>query len=331
MRLDELVPDGPLPKLWGFNAMRVRYPKMGAEIPKGKDAVEYLRNMSFEETAWSPTLVKTSHVPYRFGQLYLQGGKKEDDILKRLASRKSLKPTGPFPVTVKNINRIFGGPSVLVPMVSKPPVIDGTLDDPVWKSAEPLTFASSDGGKAIAHNTIAKMVTDAKNLYLSFKCNEKEMDFLVADNTADDASYWGEDSLEIWLDVHHTEKVDFYYFGVNAIGSVMHCRNGFDRDWDPKGMKTKVGYAKDHWVVELKIPFADLFKDPRNVTALWGVNFNRCRPAKFDRRFEDSAWAPTRMGTAHVPERFGHAYFQAGKLVPKEVREFIKIRDSLVK
>ncbi|MDP6507258.1 MAG: sugar-binding protein, partial [Planctomycetota bacterium] len=171
----DLVGEAPLPKLWGFNLMRVRYPKMGTEIPKGEKAIEFLRNMNFEESAWSPTLTTTSHVPFRFGQLYLKGGEVEPNILKRLAMKKSLKPDGAFPVTAKNLNRIYGGPSVLIPQVNRAPDIDGKLNDTAWRKAEPLSFSTNSGGKSAVHRTIARTVTDPESIYFAFQCFDREV------------------------------------------------------------------------------------------------------------------------------------------------------------
>ena len=327
----ELVPDGPLPRLWGFDALRVRWPKMGSEVPADKEkAIEFMRNLSFEESAWSPTLASTSHVPYRFGQLYIEAGKEEPKVLQRLAAKKSLKPEGDFPVTAQNLNRIYGGPSVLVPLVTGPPKVDGDVSDKAWARAAPLNFSPSQSLGKCLHRSIARMLSDRENLYLLFQCFEKEMEFLVADETRDDANYWTEDSLEFFLDVGHTQKVTYYHFGINAVGAASHSRNGFDGTWDPKGMEVKTKLAKDSWSVEVKLPFADLVKDPANMPTLWGVNFMRNRQAKFDKRFEETAWAPTRTGSSHVPERFGHAYFQVGKQMPREVADFVKVRDALV-
>jgi hypothetical protein len=157
------------------------------------------------------------------------------------------------------------------------------------------------------------------------------MDFLVVDETRDDAGYWHEDCLEIFLDVRHTEKVAYHYFVVNALGATLHARNGFDRSWDPKGMLTKVKHFKDHWGLEIKIPLAELFGSPDEIASLWGVNFIRSRQPKFDKRFEETSWAPTRSKSSHVPERFGHALLQVGRKMPKEIAEFVKTRDALVK
>jgi len=326
----DLVDGGPVPKLWGFNLMRLRQPKVGAEIPTGAEAIAYMRSMNAEESAWSPTLTRTSHVPYRFGQLYVRSGTREDDVLRRLQAGKSLAPRGPFPVSAANVSRIFGGPSVLVPVVTGAPAIDGDLRDSAWKKASQLPFSPASAGKKAVHPTVGRIMSDKENLYLAFDCSEKEMEWLVADETRNDAYNWQEDTIEIFLDVGHSQKVDYFFFAVNAIGAVMHARNGFDTTWDPAGMVTNVKHGENSWTVEMKIPFADLVRDPLRVPTLWGMNFVRNRQAKFDKVYEETAWAPTRTGTSHAPERFGHGYFQAGTGMPAQVRDFVKTRDALV-
>jgi len=326
--------DGPVPRLWGFNVMRMRRPKPGdvdfTEL-KGEALKKVLDGMEPEESAWSPTLMRTSHVPSRFGHLYLAGGEKEDGMIARYRAGKSLKPPGRFPVRARDINRLMGAPTVMVPVVEKGPVVDGELDDPAWKGLPELRLLVNRGGGEPVHKTVVKMVTDRENLYFCYKCFDSEMEFLVADAVEKGEVHWGEDTVEIFIDPYHTHRVTYYNIMINPLGSYRLAKNGFDRSWDPPSFVVKTALKKDHWTVECKIAFKDLLKDPADFPTVWSLNFIRTRQPKFDKKFEDTAWAPTNQNASHIPEMFGHAYFELGKRIPRVVREFIKARDALVK
>ena len=101
--------------------------------------------------------------------------------------------------------------------------------------------------------------------------------------------------------------------------------------WDPPSFKLKTGLYEDHWTAEFKIAFKDLLKDTKVFPTVWSLNLIRTRAKKFDKIYEDTAWAPTNQNASHIPEMFGHAYFELGTSIPKVVKEFIKTRDALVK
>src|SRR4051812_27403109 len=59
----------------------------------------------------------------------------------------------------------------------KAPVLDGRLDDAVWKTAEasePFTQKVPEGGKAASERTIVRVVYDKDTLYVGIDCPQKE-------------------------------------------------------------------------------------------------------------------------------------------------------------
>ena len=70
-----------------------------------------------------------------------------------------------------------------------PPVIDGRLDDEVWRRAPSVSGFKSfipDFGRDPSEETAAYMAYDAENLYFAFKCFDRE----TAPNTICCATRW---------------------------------------------------------------------------------------------------------------------------------------------
>ena len=137
----------------------------------------------------------------------------------------------------------------------------------------------------------------------------------MADAVGKGNARWGEDTIEIFFDPYHTHQIKYYNVMINPVGAYTLSKNGFDKMWDPPSFKLKTG----------------LLKDTKVFPTVWSLNLIRTRAKKFDKIYEDTAWAPTNQNASHIPEMFGHAYFELGTSIPKVVKEFIKTRDALVK
>ncbi len=58
-----------------------------------------------------------------------------------------------------------------------PPLIDGRLDDPVWREAPSVSDFKTfipDFGKDISERTVGYIAYDAENIYFAFKCYDRE-------------------------------------------------------------------------------------------------------------------------------------------------------------
>lgn len=179
--------------------------------------------------------------------------------------------------------------------ITKPPVIDGKLDDSAWSKARELSgFVLLNAGEKPAAETRVKVLTDGTSLYFGFKCAEPNMDQLVARQTERDSQVWTDDSVEVILDPTHDRK-GLLHLVVNSAGArydaTVKVTQGataadpaWNGDWEAAGSK-----GKKEWYVEIKLPFSSLGVSPDEVPCM-GVNFARERVAGAR---ELSSWSPT--------------------------------------
>ena len=93
----------------------------------------------------------------------------------------------------------------------------------------------------------------------------------------------------------------------NSIGKAYFMRGdrGMDSNWNPK-WEYRAHKGKDHWSVEMKIPFTALGLDPAKIkTETPFVNFFRER---YTHTGENSGWCPTGSGFAQ-PAKYGRMVF----------------------
>lgn len=128
--------------------------------------------------------------------------------------------------------------------------------------------------------------------------------------TERDAPLYTEEVVEVFLDpVGDLES--YFEIEVNPLNTVLdlmlrRSRSGYKKDfsWRCDDLRTMVRRTDNGWAAEMAIPFASLIAEPPRAGSRWRVNFFRIdRPRGRDR--ELSAWSPTKLGTFHVPQRFG--------------------------
>lgn len=96
---------------------------------------------------------------------------------------------------------------VSIPKISGSPIIDGNLDDAVWKSAAVFKdFYQTQPGDNIAPSkpTEVYMAYDEHYLYVAFKCWD-ERDKIRA-TVAKRDNVFGEDNVRIWLDTYNDQR-----------------------------------------------------------------------------------------------------------------------------
>ncbi len=143
----------------------------------------------------------------------------------------------------------------------KPPVIDGVLDDPIWKEAPNVTGFKTfipDFGKDQSQKTIVYMAYDKENLYFAYKCFDSEPEKIKAsitnrDNTRPD------DWICINLDSFNDQQ-GLYAFYVNPFGIQSDSKStgqtedvGMDFVWYSAGKIDSEGY-----VVEVQLPLKSI-------------------------------------------------------------------------
>ena len=180
---------------------------------------------------------------------------------------------------------------VTIPKFEKPPVIDGKLDDEVWKSAAVLKdFYQIDPGDNIAPSKPTEVLIgyDPKFLYVAFKAVDEPDK--IRSTVAKRDNIWNDDYVGFYLDTFNDQRKAFEMFfnplGIQGDGVMTEGRGedmSVDILMDSKGVISETGY-----VVEIAIPFKSI-RYEAGKGKLWGAHFFR-RIQRFNRELD--SWMP---------------------------------------
>jgi hypothetical protein len=180
--------------------------------------------------------------------------------------------------------------------VDRAPRLDGTLDDPLWRQASPISkFLQREPyeGQAPTEQTEVRILYDKHEVYFGITCFDSNPKGIVATELRRDVSQELDDYFEIIIDSSHDRR-NAYVFQVNPLGTQRDAliteeqaaENGDgDPGWD--GVWTSEAWiTKDGWTATVSIPFSTLnFMQSRDV--IWGINFKRF----IRRRNEEDLWS----------------------------------------
>ncbi|MBD0369604.1 MAG: carbohydrate binding family 9 domain-containing protein [Pyrinomonadaceae bacterium] len=187
----------------------------------------------------------------------------------------------------------------------KAPVIDGKLDDEVWKQAVVLDdFYQTSPGDNIQPSKPTKMMIgyDAKFLYMAFYCYD-EPDKIRA-TVAKRDNIFNEDNVRVFIDTFNDQR-RAYVLGFNPYGvqqdGIMTEGLGTDFNVDIV-MESKGIITPDGWTVEVAIPFKSL-RYEAGKGKLWGFHAWR----NID-RFNDEidSWMPNSRDNSSFLNQAGH-------------------------
>ena len=188
----------------------------------------------------------------------------------------------------------------------KPPVIDGKLDDDVWKQAAVLKdfYQMSPGDNTAPSKPTEVMVGyDAKFLYFGFHCLD-DPDKVRATVVKRDDVLNTEDSIRVLLDTFN-DKRKAYVLAFNPLGiqqdGIRTEGMGVDFSVDIV-MESKGAVTSDGWVVEVAIPFKSL-RYEAGKGKLWGIQVFR-----IIQRFngEQDSWMPISRDVSGLLNQEGH-------------------------
>jgi hypothetical protein len=171
---------------------------------------------------------------------------------------------------------------------NNPPVIDGKLEDEIWKTAPTVsefkTF-TPDFGNDLSEKTIVYMAYDKENLYFAYKCFDSEPDKIRATVTSRD-NIRAEDWICINLDSFNDQQ-SLYALYVNPFGIQEDSRftgntedAGIDLVWYSAGRIDPDGYS-----IEIQLPLKSLRYSNTNPVEM-SVFFER----KISRRAEQGSF-----------------------------------------
>jgi hypothetical protein len=183
------------------------------------------------------------------------------------------------------------------------PAIDGLGNDEAWNQVEwaggDFRQVMPDKGKPASVQTKFKILYDAKNLYVLFRCFDPEPDKIMRRMSRRDG--FEGDWVEINIDSYFDKRTAFSFTssvsGVKGDEYVSNNGENWDTGWDPIWyMKTSID--SEGWMAELRIPLSQLrFTDKPEL--VWGFNVQRL----YFKNQERSQWTyipPDGPGYVHL-------------------------------
>src|SRR5215472_8336116 len=195
--------------------------------------------------------------------------------------------------------------------VEHPPKLDGTLDDPAWRMANPVTnFLQREPfeGQPPTEKTEVRILYDKHSVYFGVLCFDSDPSKIVASELRRDVSQELDDYFEIIIDAAHDRR-NAYVFQLNPLGTQRDALvteeqrtesdtgdgdPGWDGVWTSEARITRQG-----WIATVAIPFSTLnFMQSQDV--VWGINFKRF----IRRKNEETLWSGWRraLGASRISE-----------------------------
>jgi len=219
--------------------------------------------------------------------------------------------------------------------VATPPIIDGRLTDPVWRTVEPVTgFVQRElhEGAPVTERTEVRIITDGEALYVGAWLYDSDHGGIVGGEKVRDGDISKSDYFGILLDTYHDRQNGFVFTttpaaieydaqvvnegeggGIQLPGQTRATAGslgGFNINWDGTWtVATSVDSAG--WYAEFRIPFTTL-RYGAGEQQTWGLNLVR----SIRRKSEEAFWS-------FIPRQFSlmkvsHAGTLEGVQVPSQ-------------
>jgi len=170
------------------------------------------------------------------------------------------------------------------------PVIDGILDEPIWREAvllEDLIQTLPKEGDPPTERTEIRMLYDRNFLYVGVRMYDSEPRALIAKQMVHDTDMTSDDRINLSFDTFSDHR-NAFYFQINPAGTrsdaLIENNRTFRRDWNG------IWYAEasvdaEGWSAEFAIPFQTVAFNPGGGT--WGFEAER----QIRRKNEVARWA----------------------------------------
>ncbi len=184
------------------------------------------------------------------------------------------------------------------------PTIDGTIDEKVWDKVEWTTDYvenQPDNGTPPTEQTKMKIVYDAKNLYVAFRCYDAEPEGIVKRLSRRDG--FEGDWVELNIDSYNDNRTGFSFTitaaGVKGDEFISNNGNNWDGSWNPIWyVKTQID--SEGWTAEMRIPLSQL-RFGNAEEQIWGIQSTR----RYFRKEERSLWQPVDVNAPGWVSEFG--------------------------
>ena len=191
-------------------------------------------------------------------------------------------------------------PAVRAVLATEAPKIDGTLDEAVWRTADPIdTFIQQEPneGQPASDRTEVRVLYDSGHLYIGVHAYAS--DGVSATEMRRDADrLFDEDNFQVILDTFHDSR-NGYMFLTTPLGAKLEQQifdegegggrgttANINRNWDGV-WDAAARVVDDGWTAEISIPVTSVRFAPSDELT-WGVNFQR----HIRRKNESALWSP---------------------------------------
>lgn len=187
-----------------------------------------------------------------------------------------------------------------------PPVIDGKLDEAMWKKPASVVFpANSTTGTSVW------LAWDDNALYLAAHVQEPAINAMKTTHMQHDTGTWLDDNIELFLAPHRAIH-RYLQLIINAEGSSYDGVGTFTGT-SPAGWESnadiKTVKEAGAWTVEAKMPWKNMGEKAPRTGDQWSVDFRHWRYAGGG--MEQYSWAGVPFaGPTHHPEAFGLLEFK---------------------
>ncbi|HTA19845.1 MAG TPA: DUF5916 domain-containing protein [Polyangia bacterium] len=199
---------------------------------------------------------------------------------------------------------VAGAPQLQATRAADPPIIDGRLDEAVWKTApatDAFTQESPFDGAPPSEHTSARVLYDDEALYVAFDCQQIHAPIIERLTRRD------QDSESEWVSVQLDPRGDgkaALSFSVNVSGVLLDAiiteptnwNTDWDENWEARAARTATG-----WSAEFRIPFRVLRFDGSLPVQSWGFQVGRY----IAQNQEVDYWAYAPRATANPLAHFG--------------------------
>jgi len=205
-----------------------------------------------------------------------------------LTTRTLSQQIGQLPTEIaENERRVFSAIEL-----AAPPVLDGHLDDAVWRNNAPETgFVQAEPfeGSEASRRTEVWVAFTSDNIYVAAYLHD-DPDGIVVSDIRKDFRTDNQDVFEIILDTFGDRR-NGYVFSTNPGGGradqqVTNEGREINSSWDaPWDVRTQL--VADGWTLEMVIPMNSI-RSSTDENPVWGINFSR----RIRRNNEIVYWAP---------------------------------------
>jgi hypothetical protein len=183
--------------------------------------------------------------------------------------------------------------TLLASRTENPVILDGVLDDPVWKTASPVAGfvqAEPKESEAATEDTEVRVAFDADSLYIAAYCHDRDPEKLIVAALRKDFKEDEQDSFGVAIDTFRDRRNGYIFYtnprGAKSDQQFANEGRELNTSWDAVWF-VATSRVQDGWIAEIRIPFKALRFEPSQ-RAVWGINFTR----RIRRKNELTYWSP---------------------------------------